>query len=95
MFSDPNYLQKHTKRAAQLGDDHVYYYSRTTVRKIVRAFLTLAAVAYLVGPLFALYYVRSQPARLGLIAGFCTVFAISLSFAMQSRNYEIFAALAA
>lgn len=57
--------------------------------------LTIFAVAVLVGPLFALHYAKKQVLRLALIAVFSLVFALAVSLATKSRNFEIFAATAA
>jgi len=85
--------QRHRKKP--LYGKEVQYYSATSIRRLVRAALTIAAVIFLVAPLFALNYARKQELRLALIGVFSLIFALAVSFATKSRNFEIFAAIAA
>lgn len=86
-------LQKHKARE-QFGQA-VEFYSATNVRRVVRAALTIVAVVILVGPLFALNYAKQTVLRLVLIGVFALCFALAISFGTKSRNFEIFAAIAA
>jgi hypothetical protein len=73
----------------------VVYYSTTTISRIVRAILTFFAVIIMIGPMFALYFAKHQVLQLALVGVFAFVFALSLSLWTESRNYEIFATMAA
>lgn len=78
-----------------MHQSEVIYYSTTTISRVVRVILTLYAVAIMIGPTFALYFIKHQLLQLALISVFAFVFAFSLSLLTESRNYEIFAAMAA
>ncbi|KIW89871.1 uncharacterized protein Z519_09300 [Cladophialophora bantiana CBS 173.52] len=83
-----------TKNRPLFGEE-VRFYSSTTIRRVVRCFLTLISVIILIGPLFALSYTERQEYRLTLIACFSLVFASAIAFVTKSRNFEVFVATAA
>jgi hypothetical protein len=87
--------EKHRSRPYAQLDDHVYYYSKKTIRRVVRSILTTVAVAILVAPIFILYYVTKPVIKLALITVFSFCFALSLALWTKIRNHEIFAAIAA
>ncbi|EXJ53425.1 uncharacterized protein A1O5_13359 [Cladophialophora psammophila CBS 110553] len=92
-FSRVFVTKKHQNRP--LFGEEVRFYSSTTIRRVVRCFLTLISVIILIGPLFALSYTRGQEYRLTLIACFTLVFASAIAFVTKSRNFEVFVATAA
>lgn len=71
------------------------YYSATGIHQLVRIVLVVFAVLVVIIPISALHYVKSIEGRLGLVAFFSTIFALCVSTFTQSRNFEIFVALAA
>jgi hypothetical protein len=87
--------QKHQRRTHAAHHSEVAYYSTTTISRVVRAFLLFFAVIIIIGPTFALYFIKHQVLQLTLIGVFAFIFALALSLWTESRNYEIFAAIAA
>lgn len=77
------------------GDEHVHYYSVTTIRRFARTLLLIFSIVILVVPVVVLFYVHRMEIRLGLIAVFSFLFAAAFGLGTNSRNHEIFVALAA
>jgi len=86
-----DWSQRHKSRSK---DTSVEYYSRSTIRRVVRAILTLLAVVLLLAPVIALYYVQKPWAKLVVITIFLLCFALALVLWTKSRNHETFMALA-
>jgi hypothetical protein len=55
----------------------------------------IIAAILLVGAITSLYYVTQPKARLGMIAGFTVLFAISVGLSTSAKRGEIFASTAA
>ncbi|CZR64715.1 uncharacterized protein PAC_14614 [Phialocephala subalpina] len=86
--------RKPTRRKARSRDTSVQYYSRSTIRRLVRTILTMLAVVLLFVPVIVLYYMHRPSAKLAVIAIFLFCFALPLALWTKSGNHEIFTALA-
>ncbi len=56
---------------------------------------TVLAAILLIGAIISLYWVKKPKARLGMIAGFTTLFALSVGLLTNAIRAEVFAATAA
>jgi hypothetical protein len=86
-----DWSQRHKSRSE---DTTVEYYSRSTIRHVVRAILTVLAVVLLLAPVIALHYVQRPGAKLVMIAIFLLCFALALALWTKCQNHETFIALA-
>ena len=86
-----DWSQRHKSRSK---DTTIEYYSRATIRRVVKIILTLLAVVLLLAPVVALYYVQRPWAKLVVIAIFLLCFALALALWTKSQNHETFVALA-
>ena len=74
---------------------------RTTVYKgqhvvwTVAAISMLCAAVLLVAAIVSLYIVNNQSAKLGMVAGYTTLFALSIALLTNARRAEIYGAAAA
>jgi predicted lysophospholipase L1 biosynthesis ABC-type transport system permease subunit len=85
---------KKRKPTEQSGMGNIYY-DEKTIETVANIISTVAAAALLVGAIAILQRVKSYvKLRLGLIAVFTTLFAISVSIFTNSRRAEVFAASA-
>ena len=73
----------------------VYYFPEAIVSKIVVLISLLVAAFLLIGAVVALYFIRSQPARLGTLGGFTLMFAGAVGLLTNSQRSEVFGATAA
>ncbi|OCL02415.1 hypothetical protein AOQ84DRAFT_423003 [Glonium stellatum] len=98
------FLQNHLGylfRNRSAGTDHpfnredLYYYPDSTIRHIVSFASVLLAAVLLVGAIASLYFVTSPAAKMGLLAGFTTLFAGSIGLLTNARRVDIYAATAA
>ena len=72
----------------------LYYSERRLHACVVFIYIVLAS-CLLFGAMFNLYFVESNPRRLGLIAGYTVAFALCVGFLTNARRAEIFGACAA
>ena len=73
----------------------IFEYPDSSLDRAARTLNTLLSSLLPTLSIFVLYYVKSPPARLGLILGFTIVFAITLQCVSRARPADIFAATAA
>ena len=73
----------------------MHYYPDATIRHIVSFISVLLAALLLVGAIMSFYFVTKQAARMGLLAGFTTLFAGSIGLLTNARKVDIYAATAA
>jgi hypothetical protein len=57
--------------------------------------MVLLAVVFLIVPIIVLYFTKSIGARIGIMSVFSFLFALVITVATQSRDQEVFIALAA
>jgi hypothetical protein len=62
---------------------------------VVRLLLTIAALVFLLAPIYLFYFVQDRVIMLVFLTVFAVGFAGVLAVGTKSRNVEIFAALAA
>ncbi|OCK98222.1 uncharacterized protein K441DRAFT_482695, partial [Cenococcum geophilum 1.58] len=98
------FLQNHLGyllRDRRAGKDHpsswegMHYYPDTTIQHIVSFMSVLLAALLLVGAITSLYFVVKPAVRMGLLAGFTTLFAGSIGLFTNARKVDIYAATAA
>lgn len=88
-------------RDRRAGKDHpsswegMHYYPDTTIRHIVSFISVLLAALLLVGAITSLYFVTNPAGRMGLLAGFTTLFAGSIGLLTNAKKVDIYAATAA
>ncbi|GAP91663.1 putative chorismate mutase [Rosellinia necatrix] len=90
-------------RSHWAGDTEISRDGRTQIRRFdersvsvaVNVVTILVAAVFLGGSIAGFYYVRDDAARLGMIAGFTSLFALSVALITNARRAEIFAATAA
>lgn len=81
---------------AHKGDQDVLtYYSEGAVQNFVTLLSIVGATALFEVAIVALYLVKSDSARFGLIAAFVLLFAAAVSFLSNASRSEMFAATAA
>lgn len=73
----------------------VKYYSGKLVNRIISTVSVVLAALLLEGAIVALYLVKDERVRLGLIAVFTCLFASCVGFLTHARRAEMFAATAA
>jgi hypothetical protein len=73
----------------------LFEYKDTTLMKFAVSISTFLSTLFPILSIFVLYYVRNNPARLGLIVAFTSLFAVALLLASSARKVEIFAATSA
>jgi hypothetical protein len=73
----------------------VYYFPEARISRVVNILCVLTSALLLVGAIAGLYSVHNPLARLGMIAGFTTLFAVFMSLFSNERRGEILAASAA
>lgn len=76
-------------------DGDLKYYSSTTVSRLVTTSIVLLASLVMNGAIVALYVVTNQGVRLGMIAVFTSLFAMSLAILTDGRQTDIILATAA
>jgi hypothetical protein len=72
----------------------VFFYSSTSIKRLVRLIVTLTVLAFLVAPVFLFYFVENRTANLTMLVVFAVGFAVALALGTKSRNVEIFAVMA-
>jgi hypothetical protein len=70
-------------------------YKNANVGRAVAAIGLILAAVLLVGAIVHLYFVRSPSAKLGLVAMYALLFALSVAFCTNAKRVEVFAATAA
>ncbi|KAL2213824.1 hypothetical protein CC79DRAFT_1362613 [Sarocladium strictum] len=70
-------------------------YCEKSISVTVAVITVIVAAFLLVGSILGLYFVTSDAARLGMVAGFTATFALSISVMTNARRPEIFGATAA
>ncbi|GAW19296.1 hypothetical protein ANO14919_087820 [Xylariales sp. No.14919] len=75
---------------AQDGGPRIKRFEEQKITQWVGAITILVAIVFLVGPILALYFAQSPPARLALIAVFTAGFAASVWLITNARRAEIF-----
>lgn len=70
-------------------------YNESTVSSAVVVISTLIAAILLIGSITGLYFAKNDTAKLGLIAFFTALFALSIGLTTNARRSEIFAGTAA
>jgi hypothetical protein len=73
----------------------VHYFSEQRISQIVTIIGVLTSAVLLIGAIVSLYVVRRPSVRLGMIAGFTVLFALSVALFTNARRVEIFTATAA
>lgn len=76
------------------ADGADYFLDRHVVR-VVAVISAVVAAILLIGAIATLYFIQNQGARLGTIACFTVLFALSLGLLTNAKRAEIFAATAA
>ena len=71
------------------------YFSERRLHAFVVVIYIVIAAMLLFGAIFNLYFVKSIQKRLGLIAGYTSIFALCVGFLTNARRAEIFGACAA
>lgn len=91
------FLQDHwPARGKQFHPTHsTTYFREKHVSWIVGTISTIAAAALLIGSIAVLNVVTDQNRRLGCIAGFTLLFALSVVLLSNAKRVEVFAATAA
>jgi hypothetical protein len=72
----------------------VFFYSSTSIKRLVRLIVTLTVLAFLAAPVFLFYFVENRAANLTMLVVFAVGFAVALALGTKSRNVEIFAVMA-
>lgn len=70
-------------------------FNESRITAAVTAINIIVAVLELICPIPSLYFVTNDAVRLGLVAGFTALFALSVGFMTNARRAEIFGATAA
>jgi hypothetical protein len=83
------------KRKATDPLDRTTIYKNAHIVRTVAAFGMLLAAILLIGAIVNLYLVSSPKAKLGLVAMYTVLFALSLAICTSARRAEVFAATAA
>lgn len=92
----PNIYHRHWGHKHHSPDnDNLFEYKDSSIHKFIRTISTPLSALLPTLSIFVLYYVRSQPARLGLVLLFTTMFAVVLQLVARARTVEVFAATAA
>ncbi|KAH8724360.1 hypothetical protein GQ44DRAFT_655147 [Phaeosphaeriaceae sp. PMI808] len=73
----------------------VHYFPEQRISQIVTIIGVLTSTILLIGAIVSLYVVGRPSARLGMIAGFTVLFALSVALFTNARRAEIFTATAA
>lgn len=82
------------KRQQGSADGDEYYLERHVAR-LVAVISSVVAAVLLIGAVVALHFIQKAGARLGMIACFTILFALSLGLLTNAKRAEIFAATAA
>jgi hypothetical protein len=84
-------------RSKVLGgaDDRTRHFLEANVQRIVIIISTIFAAILLVGAITTLFLVRKTGAKLGILAGFTSLFAASVGGLTSAKRQEVFAATAA
>lgn len=77
------------------GSANLYYFSSTSVHRVARLLVFVAAVLAITGPTFALCFEKRVVVRLALIVCFSVVFGSVLLAMTNCKNQEMFAIIAA
>jgi hypothetical protein len=85
-------VKKKTTSIAKNGTEHI---KEQHILWTVGAINTVAAAVLLIGAIVALHFTNRAGARLGLIAAFTALFALSVMVLTNAKRAEIFAATAA
>ncbi|KAF4838674.1 hypothetical protein CGCTS75_v000190 [Colletotrichum tropicale] len=86
-----NFYQTDTKQnGVQIGR-----YEERSISIAVAVISTLIAATLLIGSITGLYFAKNDTAKLGLIAFFTALFALSVGLTTNARRAEIFAGTAA
>jgi hypothetical protein len=77
------------------ADDGTRYFLESNVQRVVIIISTIFAAVLLVGAITTLFFVRNAGAKLGILAGFTSLFAASVGGLTSAKRQEVFAATAA
>lgn len=80
---------------ASIQHRNLYYFSNKRIKIFVGVVNVLLAAAFLFGAIYNLYYVKEDPIKLGLIAGYTTAFALCIALVTDATRSAIFGACAA
>jgi hypothetical protein len=83
------------KRRTQDPLDRTAIYKNSHIVRTVSALNMLLAAILLIGAIVNLYYVSSPKAKLGLVAMYTALFALSVALLTTAKRAEVFAAAAA
>lgn len=92
------FLQDHWRPVGKLNRSSfggTAYFRERHVVQTVTVISTIIAAILLVGAIAALYFITNPGARLGIIAVFMTLFAVSVAPLTNAKRAEVFAATAA
>ncbi|KAF2117249.1 hypothetical protein BDV96DRAFT_490560 [Lophiotrema nucula] len=88
-------LRNHWPFPGQSYAGHTEYFHESTVNLVVAIINILVAAVLLIAPITSLYFISRHGVKLGMIAGFTTLFAVSVGLLTSAKKQEIFAASAA
>ncbi|KAL2834362.1 hypothetical protein BDW59DRAFT_178782 [Aspergillus cavernicola] len=91
-------LRRHWPATEEVSRDGLYHIGRfkETSITIAVAFISILVASFLlIGSIVGLYFATDDALKLGLVAGFTAVFALSVGLMTNARRAEIFAATAA
>jgi uncharacterized membrane protein len=77
------------------ADDRTRHFMESNVQRTVIIISTIFAAILLVGAITTLFFVRKTGAKLGILAGFTSLFAASVGGLTSAKRQEVFAATAA
>jgi uncharacterized membrane protein len=77
------------------ADDRTRHFLESNVQRAVIVISTIFAAILLVGAITTLFFVRKAGAKLGILAGFTSLFAASVGGLTSAKRQEVFAATAA
>jgi len=83
------------KEPARDGVLKIGRFNETSVSLAVNIISVLVAAVLLVGSITGFYFVTAPLAKLGMIAGWTAIFALSVGIMTTARRAELFAATAA
>jgi hypothetical protein len=77
------------------ADDRNRYFLESHVQRVVVTISTIFAAILLVGAVTTLFFARKTGAKLGILAGYTSLFAASVGGLTSAKRQEVFAATAA
>lgn len=88
-------LFRRQPRPDQSVSKSIYYYSHTRVEITVSATIIVVGVILLLAPMWALHFVTSDLARLGVITAFIVIFTALVGATTLAKPFEVLAGTAA